>query len=160
VGNKFKLESTDVRKFGGGTLAVANKQNFRILEKLSIQSIRLQPGAQREPHVHPNAAQIDYCVSGEARVGIVGAGGEHQLLDLDAGDVSYVPQGHLHWIENRGSSPLHMILITSHEAPETIELSQMFAGVPNQSLAALFGVDEGVFGQFPNEAVTISGNKR
>lgn len=154
--NIFHLDKTDVREFDGGSLAAASKKNFGVLEKLSIQSIRLRPGAFREPHVHPNAAQLDYCVSGEARVGIVGAGGRRQLLDLSAGDVSFVPQGHLHWIQNTGDAPLHMILITSHEDPETIELSQMISGVPNESLGAIFGTDQSVFDQIPEKSVAVN----
>ena len=156
--NMFKLDQTDVRTFAGGTIAVGNKQNFHALEKLSIQSIKLLPGALREPHIHPNAAQLDYCISGKAQVGIIGNDGKRQLLDLSPGDISFVPQGHMHWINNSGEEPLHMILITSHEDPETIELSQMLAGIPNENLSTIFGIDKSVFEQIPqySKAVNLS----
>lgn len=154
--NKFKLDETDVRNFEGGTIAVASKLNFHALEKLAIQSIKLQPSGLREPHVHPNAAQLDYCISGKAQIGIIGGDGIKQLFDLNPGDVSFVPQGYLRWINNAGEEPLHMILITSHEEPETIELSQMLAGVPNENLAAIFGIDKSVFDQIPENSKAVN----
>lgn len=37
---------------------------------------------------------------------------------------------------------LHMILVTSHEEPETIELSHMIKGVPEEVLATIYGIDK------------------
>jgi oxalate decarboxylase len=71
----------------------------------------------------------------QARVGIVGPEGEHQSLDLGAGDISFVPQGYLHWIENVGVDELRFLVVLSHEEPLTIELSEMLAGVPRETLA-------------------------
>lgn len=147
--SKFNLEGAEAIKFDGGALINANKSNFQSLDRLSIQSIKLEPGAFREPHVHPNATQLDYCVAGEAQVGIVGHNGENQLFDLKSGEISFVPQGHLHWIKNAGQSTLHMILIASHEMPETIELSQMLGGVPNTDLAVIFGIKQEIFDEIP-----------
>lgn len=91
MSNLYNLDSSSVREFSAGSLASASKKEFEALEKLSIQSIRLQPGGFREPHIHPNAAQMDYCITGEAIVGIVGPKGQQQILELKAGDVSFVP---------------------------------------------------------------------
>jgi oxalate decarboxylase/phosphoglucose isomerase-like protein (cupin superfamily) len=43
--------------------------------------LHLKKGIVREPHVHPNANQSDYCISGKARVGIIGPEGFKQFLD-------------------------------------------------------------------------------
>jgi oxalate decarboxylase/phosphoglucose isomerase-like protein (cupin superfamily) len=83
----------------------------------------------REPHLHPDAAQLDYLIAGRARVGIIGSEGR-QLLDMEPGDVCFIPQGHMHWIQNTGGIPLHFLLTLSHEEPQTIEFSALATGVP------------------------------
>lgn len=105
-------------------------QNFPCLKALSLQDLNMEPGEARNAHIHPNAHQIDYVLSGRGRVGIVGPDGQQHLLDLAAGDAAFVPRGYLHWIENNGDSPAHFLLVVSHETPETIELADMIAGTP------------------------------
>jgi oxalate decarboxylase/phosphoglucose isomerase-like protein (cupin superfamily) len=109
----------------------------------------------REPHSHPNAEQLDYCVKGQAQVGIIGPDGDRQLLDLEQGDISFVPQGFIHWIENTGDVPLHFLVVLSHEEPLTIELSETVAGLPREVLRKVLGLSESALDQLPSEAVTI-----
>src|SRR3954452_18102961 len=122
--NHFALESGDGKAINGGTMHHAYRENFPALRGLAIQTFRLEEGGLRAPHVHPNAAQLDYCVSGSARVGLIGPDGDVQLLDLNPGDISFIPQGHIHWIENRGRGPLHFLLVLASDEPETIMLSE------------------------------------
>lgn len=142
-------------EFAGGTFSRANKKQFPCLKGLAVQTLKLKPGAVREPHSHPNAEQLDYCVSGHARVGIVGPEGHKQILDLHEGDISFVPRGYVHWIENAGSDQLHFLVILSHEMPETIELSETLTGVPGKTLSAALGVSENLLKELPKKTVTI-----
>lgn len=153
--NMYDFEAEAFLEFRGGHLYRATKKFFPVLNKLAVQGLRLDPGAVREPHVHPNAEQLDYCIAGTARVGIVGPEGERQLLDLQPGQISFVPQGQLHWIENTGDEQLRFLVVLSHEEPETIELSEMLAGVPRSTLAASFGIAEEQLEGLPEKAVTI-----
>jgi oxalate decarboxylase len=157
MAKKNKLAAKDFEKieFAGGTFSRANKKHFPVLNGLAVQTLKLKPGAVREPHSHPNAEQLDYCLSGHARVGIVGPEGHKQLLELHEGDISFVPRGYVHWIENAGSAQLHFLVILSHEMPETIELSETLTGVPNKTLATTLGVSERLLGELPKKTVTI-----
>jgi len=158
-GNVFFLEGSKpiLDLPGKGKLFRANKDNFPVLTGLAVQTLKLEEGALREPHLHPNAHQLDYCISGSARVGIVGPGNYRQILELQVGDISFVPQGYLHWIENIGNGPLHFQVVLSHERPETIELSEMLAGVPKSVLAATFGISEDIFRKIPDKTIVIGG---
>ena len=153
--NRFAFGSSDPLSFPGGTLHRATKKKFPALQGLAIQALHLNPRAVREPHVHPNAHQLDYCVSGKARVGIIGPEGHRQLLDLGPGDISFVPQGYAHWIENVGDGPLHFLVILSHEEPETIETSEIIGGVPKPTLASALGLAEDLVNQLHGKTVTI-----
>jgi oxalate decarboxylase len=94
-------------------------------------------------------------VRGTARVGIVGPEGHRQLLDLEAGDISFVPQGFIHWIENTGRDDMHFLVVLSHEEPLTIELSETLAGVPRDVLAKVLGLSDSALSELPEKAVTI-----
>jgi oxalate decarboxylase/phosphoglucose isomerase-like protein (cupin superfamily) len=156
MASSFEFKAQAVKVFEGGDLFRASKRNFDALRGLAIQGLRLNPGTVREPHVHPNAEQLDYCVAGSARVGIVGPEGHREYLDLRPGDISFVPQGYLHWIENTGPGELEFLVVLSNEEPLTIELSEMLAGVPHATLSAVLGVPESAFAGFPRAAITIS----
>jgi len=158
--NSLPSNKFDVIEFPGGTFLRATQKQFPALRGLAIQALKLKPGAVREPHSHPNAEQLDYCVSGEARVGIVRPEGHKQLLPLKAGDISFDPRGYVHWIENAGSGPLHFLVVLSHEQPETIELSETIHGVPADTLASTFDLPKNVLEQLPNKTVTIGGGTK
>jgi oxalate decarboxylase/phosphoglucose isomerase-like protein (cupin superfamily) len=157
MGYSFKFQSSKVRAFEGGELLRASKANFPALKCLAIQALNLRKGVTREPHVHPNAHQLDYCLSGRARVGIVSPGGKRQLLTLEEGDISFVPQGYLHWIENIGSGQLRFLVMLSNEEPETLELSEMLSRVPPDTLGSVFGFSKSVLKALPKKAITIGG---
>lgn len=154
--NHFAFENAKSTKFDGGTMFRVAQKEFPALIGLAIQSLHLKPGVVREPHSHPNAHQLDYCVSGTATVGIIGPEGHKQYLKLKAGDISFVPKGYIHWIENSGKADLHFLVILSHEEPETIELSETLIGVPKSTLSKVLRVSEKILNEMPQKTVTIS----
>ncbi len=156
-GNSFRFMSSKPQKFKGGSLWRASFTNFSALRGLAIQALDMEAGSLREPHIHPNANQLDYCLSGRARVGIVGPGRYRQCLNLSEGDISFVPQGYLHWIENIGDKPLKFLVVLSNEEPETIELSEMVAGVPGATIKQLFGLSPETFKDIPKGGLRIKG---
>lgn len=160
MSNMHHFKASTFKTFPGGDFFRASSRNFPVLKGLAVQGLDLAPGAVREPHTHPNANQLDYCVAGKGRVGIVGPEGQTHYLDLEAGDISFVPQGHLHWIENTSGEPLSFLVVLSHEEPETIELSEMLSGVPNETLSRMYGIPARVFEAIPARTVVIGGGER
>ena len=90
----------------------------------------MQPGERRDAHFHPNAAQLDYCISGAGEVGIIGPDGDPHVISMLPGDAAFIPQGWVHWIENTSLDRSRFILVATHEMPETIEVQRAYAGVP------------------------------
>ena len=63
----FNLEAIKPQAIrNGGTRAMANQNNFAMLNGMALYSLRLEGGGIREPHWHPNAAELSYCLSGRA----------------------------------------------------------------------------------------------
>ncbi|OWK25012.1 hypothetical protein AJ87_14695 [Rhizobium yanglingense] len=85
--------------------------NFPTLKGMAIQDLDMAPGERRAAHLHPNAAQMDYCLSGTGEVGIIGPGGDQHIIALEPGDAAFVPQGYVHWIENKSAANARFILI-------------------------------------------------
>lgn len=155
--NKLAADKFEKIDFPGGVFLRATHKGFSVLRGLAVQRLKLKPGATREPHSHPNAEQLDYCISGHARVGIVGPEGHRQLLELNEGDISFVPRGYVHWIENVGKEPLNFLVVLSHEQPETIELSETLIGVPKETLSSALNLSTDLLAGLPKETVTIGG---
>jgi oxalate decarboxylase len=126
----------------GGTIQEANQSTFQALSgnDLSIYLLTLEPGAVRIPHWHPDAAELDYVLSGKARVGLGFPDGEWERFDLAAGQIAILPQGWFHYIENVGEETLRMLVIFNNSAPNDIGISQGLQAIPKEVLGLTFGV--------------------
>jgi oxalate decarboxylase/phosphoglucose isomerase-like protein (cupin superfamily) len=80
----FDIKSTKSQAIcNGGSRTIANSDNFPILRGMATYSLKLDRGSIREPHWHPNAAELSYCLSGKALMTIFGHGATHnQLLPI------------------------------------------------------------------------------
>jgi oxalate decarboxylase len=126
----------------GGTIQEANQSSFPALagNGLAVYLLTLQPGGVRIPHWHPDAAELDYCLAGKARIGLGFPSGEWQRFDLAAGQIAILPQGWFHYIQNVGDDPMRMLVIFNNSAPNDIGVSVGFQAVPKEVLATTFGV--------------------
>ena len=126
----------------GGTIQEANQSTFQALggNGLAIYLLTLEPGAVRIPHWHPDAAELDYVLSGKARVGLGFPDGEWERFDLEAGKIAILPQGWFHYIQNVGEETLRMLVIFNNSAPNDIGISQGFQAIPKEVLGITFNV--------------------
>jgi len=145
----FNLESIRPQAvLEAGTRAMANKDNFSILNGMALYSLRLDSGGVREPHWHPNADELSYCVSGRALVTIFSPGAGHDTFTVDAGEIVFIPKGYLHHIENIGDSETKFAIAFNHEKPEDIGISGSTGSIPDQVLGATFGLGAEYFSNF------------
>jgi oxalate decarboxylase len=77
----------------------------------------IQPGGHREAHLHPDIEQMDYVVSGDARIGVMSPEDEVKFHYASEGEVAFIPLGCGHWIENMSeTAPLLVFVLAYHEA--------------------------------------------
>lgn len=129
---KFSLVGAADSPIPGGMVHRANKAAFSVLSGVASFSLQLDPGAIRQPHLHTNANEISYIVTGRARVGLIGPGGEKHLFEVAAGEMAYQPMGWPHWLENITGDPLFAIFMYSHEQPATIDIPDVVPNLPKQ----------------------------
>jgi oxalate decarboxylase/phosphoglucose isomerase-like protein (cupin superfamily) len=129
---KFSLVGAAESPITGGMVHRANKAAFPILRGVAAFTLQLDPHAIRQPHLHTNANELSYIVSGKVQVGLIGPGGEKHLFDLAPGEVAFQPAGWPHWLENTGDEPMFALFMYSHEQPETIDMPDVIPGLPKQ----------------------------
>jgi oxalate decarboxylase len=132
----------------GGTRSMANADNFRILQGMSLYSLHLDEGGIREPHWHPNAVELGYCLSGRAVMTIFSPGAGHDTFTIDAGEIAFVPRGYLHHIENIYEGETKFAIAFNHERPEDIGISGAAGSIADRVLGYTFGVDSQYFDKF------------
>ena len=129
----------------GGTRVDVTAEQFPILDGMALATLSLEAGAAREPHWHPNAAELTYCAEGSARVTIVEPGGEPVVFGIEKGDLFFVPTGFLHGIESTEETESRFLVCFSHERPEDLNLSTSLTSMSGPVLDASFGVPRGSF---------------
>jgi oxalate decarboxylase len=132
----------------GGTRAMANEENFPLLKGMSLYSLRLDSGGIREPHWHPNASELSYCLSGRALMTIFSPGAGHDAFTVDKGEIVFVPRGYLHHIENINQGETKFAIAFNHELPEDIGISGSTGSMPDNILGATFNVGADYFVKF------------
>jgi oxalate decarboxylase len=147
---KMNLGSTQAQIDNkGGWVRMSNSFLMPSLEGLSMYSLQLEPQGAREPHWHPNAHELNYLISGKARITLLSPGQSVDTFDMEAGDMSFLPKGYLHHIENTGTENASFAIFFNHTAPSDIGLSGCLGAYPNELLASLFKKPVSYFDQLP-----------
>ena len=159
--HKFNIEKIKPQiKTKGGLARIANHNNFPLLDRLALFSLRIAKKGIREPHWHPNATELNFVVSGKAKLIIFSPGGEKDEFTLREGQGSVIPAGYFHYIENIGSSELHMTVYFNNPLPDDIGLSGALSAFSNEALASLFSIDPEFFEKmhkFRKDRMIVSG---
>lgn len=149
----FNAGDLPVSGFAGGTVQPLTDQQIPLLEGITVFPLTAVPHGLREPHWHPNAAELNYCVSGTAQIGVIAPDGNVQTFAVNAGDIAYIPRNWFHYIANTGDEPLQFLIffITPDARLQTINLSQTLDHVPAAVVAASFDSDPAAFAALPKQ---------
>jgi oxalate decarboxylase len=74
----------------GGNRTKVSSNNFPILKGMAWYILRLERGGIREPHWHPNAAELSYCVRGKPDMTIFGPDACLDNFTVDQGEIVFV----------------------------------------------------------------------
>src|ERR671927_417220 len=147
--HRFNLEAIKPQAVcNGGTRSMANADNFPILKGMAVYSLQLEKGGVREPHWHPNAVELGYCLTGRALMTIFSPDAGHDTFTVDPGEIVFVPKGYLHHIENIHQGDTKFAIAFNHELPEDIGISGSTGAMIDTVLAATFGLSPEYFRSF------------
>lgn len=125
-----------------GSAKLARKQFWPVLENLSMYSLRVTSVGMREPHWHPETAELGYVISGQARMTIMDPDGRLDTYELSDGDAYFVPPAYPHHIEDIGSDAFHFLVFFDRPTPRDIGYRATASAYSREVLAATLGVDQ------------------
>ncbi len=125
----FRASKIAPNKFPGGATLVVDSNNFAVTN-LAALFIDLEPGGMREIHWHPDADELQYYLSGKARMTVFDAVNNARTFDFVAGDVGYVPRTLAHYIENTGDEPVRVLNVFHTGEYRDVSLNNWLALTP------------------------------
>ena len=128
----------------GGSVTELTEDNFPVFKgnAAAIFYLVLKPGRLREPHWHPNAWELDFCVEGKGELGIITPDGDTSTSTLSPGDIGFVPQAWGHYIRNVGPGDMKFAIAFNNSVPNDVGLSTMFGGMPTNTFSQTLGVPQ------------------
>jgi oxalate decarboxylase len=139
MSHKFNLDGTPPQVANTmGSRTMVDSTVFPTLEGMAIGLVILKKEGVREPHWHPNASELGYCVSGKTAMTIFSPGNGYDRFTIEAGDLSYVPIDYIHDIENIGDTDAKFLEVFNNEKPEDLGISRSIGSMQNRVLNATF----------------------
>jgi len=146
----FRLSSSDpVRQNSGGSIRIADSNNFPMSKTVAAALVTLEPGSMRELHWHPNADEWQYWLKGEGRMTVFNTGPHANTTDFRAGDVGVVGRNFGHYIENTGDDQLVFLETFRSDHYEEISLANWLSHVPPALVSAHLNIPTDVLATFP-----------
>jgi oxalate decarboxylase len=117
--------------------------------------VTIHPGGMRELHWHPNADEWQYYITGKGRMTVVSAGNRARTMDFQTGDVGYVEQSLLHYIENTGDTDLIFLEMFKSSFYLDLSMTEWLAHTPPELVMSHLKIDKATMDAIPREKLQI-----
>lgn len=132
---KYKVESTSpVTGNTGGNVRVARQDTWPILKNQAMYSLLLTNKGMREPHWHPETAELGYVNRGKIRMSILTPKGYVDTYEIGEGDIYFIPKAYPHHIENMSDESSHLLVFFDQSLPKDIGFSASVKSFSNELL--------------------------
>lgn len=152
-------KSNFFKKDAKNYINVLGIKQLNTLENTSLLDIYLSTGNVVEPHIHQNAAELVYCISGSAVVSLLNPF-TNQILNLPIkpGQVANIPQAWWHY-EIASADNTHLLAIFDAPTPEVIFGSDILRLTPANMMAHTYCLNEQQWKQAvsPIQSTTVIG---
>lgn len=139
-------------------IAAVGREQLNTIGNIYLLDVHLSWGHTVEPHYHPNASELIYCISGEAVVSLIDPFTKKLInLPIRAGQVASIPQGWWHYVV---ATSYHTHLLASHDTSllQTVWGSDILRITPPEVWSYNYGFNETIIAQMfgsLNETVII-----
>ena len=86
---------------------------------------------------------------------VMATGGRARTVDFQAGDVGYVPQTLLHYVENTGDTDLVFLEMFKSGSYQDFSLSEWLAHTPPELVRAHLRIDQATLDAIPRDGVAV-----
>lgn len=90
----------------------------------------------REPHWHPETAEMGYIAKGKGRMSIISPSGKVDTYQMKQGDIYFIPKAYPHHIENLSSSGLQVMIFFDQPMPQDVGFSASLKSFSDEVLAS------------------------
>ncbi|SKA92488.1 Cupin [Sporosarcina newyorkensis] len=135
-------KSTFFKKDEQNFINILSIQQLNTLNDISMLDIFLSKNSIIEPHYHPNASELTYCVSGSVTISLMNPNTKKfQHYQITPGQVVNIPQGWWHY-QIANTDDTHLQGIFNTDTPEVILGSDILTATPADVFAYTYGLDE------------------
>jgi len=143
------------RQTKGGTVKIADSNNFKVSKTIAAALVTVHPGGLRELHWHPNADEWQYYLRGRAQMTVFNTGPKAVTMDFASGDVGYVLRNTGHYIKNIGDTDLQFLENFRSSYFADVSLSDWLTHTPPALVAPHFNVPVETIKGWPNNKPEI-----
>lgn len=148
---KWSFSDSKMRLFPGGWVREQVITDMPASHDIAGAQLHVTKGAVREMHWH-RVAEWGYLYEGKVRISAVDEHGEHQVDDLEVGDIWYFPKGQAHTIQGLADNNEWLLAFDDGNFDAlgtTFNVDDWINHTPKSILARNFGVNESLFDNVP-----------
>ena len=147
---KFPIEKrTPLITNENGSAIVARRDTWPALRAQAMYSLRLHGIGMREPHWHPETAELGYVLSGHARITIQSPDSSSETYELHPGDIYFIPRAYPHHIENLDGTEIRFLIFFDTPDVQDIGLTGAIPAVPSRVVEPTLGIRSDVVERIP-----------
>jgi len=147
---KFAIEArAPLVSSADGSAIVARRETWPALRAQAMYSVRIHGIGMREPHWHPETAELGFVHQGHARMTVQSPGGSAETYELHPGDIYFIPRAYPHHIENLDGTEVHFLIFFDTPDVQDIGLTGAIPGFPENIIGPTLGIAENQVSRIP-----------
>jgi len=150
------MEMPPTMQTKGGEVRIVDSKKFNASTTVAMAMVTVHPGGMRELHWHPNADEWQYYITGKGRMTVVATGNLGRTMDFQEGDVGYVENTLLHYIENTGDTDLIFLEMFKSSYYQDLSLSEWLAHTPPELVMAHLHIDKATLDAIPKNGAVVT----
>lgn len=135
----------------GGSARIVDASKFPASKTVAAALVILKPGAMREMHWHPNAAEWQYWIKGSGRMTVFNSAGKARTMSFNENDVGFVPIVAGHYIENTGTEDVVFLEMFKSREFVDVSLNQWIRKLPKLMVEEHLKLDAGEIDKIPEK---------
>lgn len=138
-----------------GSAIVARRDTWSTLRRQAMYSLRVQGVGMREPHWHPETAELGFVHTGHARMTVQSPGGATETYELHEGDVYFIPRAYPHHIENLTDRELRFLIFFDTPDVQDIGFTGAIPAFAERITGPTLGLTQEQMGRIPRRPADL-----
>lgn len=121
-----------------GAARMARENIWPVAQRQALYALTLTGEGMREPHWHPETAELGYVEKGKGRMSIISPSGDVDTYVMEEGDIYFIPKAYPHHIENLNKdSELKLLICFDQGMPQDIGFTGSIHSYSDEVLGAI-----------------------